>query len=192
MMQQNHSSIFRKTALEQYSKGSEAAILPRLIRPRIFIYVWLLSLVTMGGLGVSWLWTIPTYTSGIAVVTESTATNSLQLAIFVPPSAPSSLTSDTPAFIQSAEGQQVPVAMAANAPELLSPAAIHEQYAQNREIIQWITQPSLVLSATWDIPSADNDATLFTGALFPAKVQTGTVRLVEMFPIIGRFFEGAK
>ncbi|NJL43453.1 MAG: hypothetical protein HC935_09450 [Pseudanabaena sp. SU_2_4] len=63
-------SIFRDDAVRRYIESRERAVLPRLVSPQIFLYLWaLLGLVATSGL-FAWFAKIPVYASGTAVVTR--------------------------------------------------------------------------------------------------------------------------
>lgn len=65
-MKDENRSLFRADAIRQYARGKENSVLPRIISPRTFIYLWSL----LGLLGVSSTVTlfiaVPEYTSQIS------------------------------------------------------------------------------------------------------------------------------
>jgi hypothetical protein len=40
-------SIFRAQALQRYRENQEKVVLPRLVSPRIFVYLWVLAIVLL-------------------------------------------------------------------------------------------------------------------------------------------------
>jgi hypothetical protein len=46
-MRATQRSIFRSEALQHYIQNQEKVVLPRLVSPRIFIYLWILALTLM-------------------------------------------------------------------------------------------------------------------------------------------------
>jgi hypothetical protein len=46
-MRATQRSIFRSEALQHYIQNQEKVVLPRLISPRIFVYLWILALTLM-------------------------------------------------------------------------------------------------------------------------------------------------
>ena len=63
-------SIFRGKALEQYAASRQKDVLPRLVSPPVFVFLWiLLALLIVGGI-VAWLTRVPTYVVGSGVVLD--------------------------------------------------------------------------------------------------------------------------
>lgn len=63
-----YRSIFREEAIRRYVESKEKAVLPRLVSPQTFAYLWfLLGLLSVSSL-VAWFTRVPVYTSGSAVV----------------------------------------------------------------------------------------------------------------------------
>ena len=65
-------AIFRTEAVNRYIQGREKAILPRLVRPPVFLCLWLLLAVLLAGGLVAGLARVPVYASGIARVHPET------------------------------------------------------------------------------------------------------------------------
>lgn len=55
-MKSNHHPIFRADAVRRYIQSQQRAVLPRLICPRTFLYLWvLLALLLLAASLVTWL-----------------------------------------------------------------------------------------------------------------------------------------
>jgi hypothetical protein len=64
-------SIFRPEAIQRYIEGKEKAVLPRLVAPAIFAYLWVLMLLLLAGAFVAWLTRVPVFVTGPGMVLES-------------------------------------------------------------------------------------------------------------------------
>ncbi|WP_431631573.1 hypothetical protein [Alkalinema pantanalense] len=54
-------SIFREEAVRRYVAGQESTVLPRLVSPRTFAYLWMLLGVLGMSSTIAWLTKIPAY-----------------------------------------------------------------------------------------------------------------------------------
>jgi len=54
-MEERRRSIFRSEAVRRYMQAHEESILPRLVCPRFFAYLWTLLLLLLGAGVVTWL-----------------------------------------------------------------------------------------------------------------------------------------
>lgn len=89
-MKDSRRSIFRNDAVRRYVESREKSVLPRLVSPRTFIYLWfLLGLLGMSSI-VAWFARVPMYASGSAIVVRWKSKKTL-LKILLSPLFPTSL-----------------------------------------------------------------------------------------------------
>lgn len=188
-MAMNQSSIFRQRALEQYEKGRETAVLPRLVQPRFFIVLWTVLILVIVGLSFSWFWSVPVYASGMAVVTDAEPENGLQLTVFFPATNEQPFYSVRQLFVQLENSQRIPVTVENISAEVLSPAAIQARFAGNTVVHRLVTQPAAVIEVNWETAVSDLPPDLYAGAVFPAQIEIGSVRIIQLLPTVGRSSE---
>lgn len=190
MGKQKDLSIFRKRAIAYYESGSETAVLPRLVRPRIFFGLWSLLVLAMVGLASSWFLPIPVYISGVGVVMAAAPPDGLHVAVFLPWADRQPPAAAPRLFLQAAGSERLLVEVESVSAGALSPADIHAQFGHNSVVQRVVTQPALVLRAKWEAPASALPADLYVGSVFSAEVEVGDRRVWDLIPVNGRFRGG--
>jgi hypothetical protein len=195
-MKDSQRPIFREDAVRRYLEGREKSILPRMISPRTFIYLWLLlGLLVMSSL-IAWLTKVPIYASGRALVVRL-SNREIVVAAFFPPQQLSRLRTNQKLFLNFDAQSDVYDGLRlrlnrtiiAVEPEIISPDAIQKRFALNSQIVQQITGPSAIAIAQLE-PIPDNlSASAYLGSVGHAKAEVGSQRLISFLPLIGQFFE---
>ncbi|GCE05959.1 hypothetical protein [Dictyobacter aurantiacus] len=77
-MQKARRSIFRNQALEHYIRSKEQTILPRIVKPRVFLFLWMLLGLCCISTLIAWFDQIPVYITGTGIVLQPTGVNDQQ------------------------------------------------------------------------------------------------------------------
>lgn len=172
--------IFRGKALEQYALSRERTILPRLVAPPVFAFLWvLLAILVVAGIA-AWLGTIPVFATGNGVIitqhVEATPAKDEPVAIiFLSTTVTANLHTGLPVLVQVGEsGPQYNGVVNAVEPGVLSPEAIREKYSVG------VLEPSRVILVNLGNALSSNT---YAGTLISAQVQTGSRRLLSLFPV---------
>jgi hypothetical protein len=195
-MKTSHRSIFRDDAVRRYVESREKSVLPRLISPRIFIYLWLL----LGLLGVSsiiaWFTRVPVYASGSAVVvrwkSHKNTPEDIVVAAFFPPQYLPKLRSPQNLFLRfDAIGNGgVYRSVIAIKPQISSPDVIQKQFALPFGTAQKITQPAVVVIAQLQPIPTGSSASTYLGSVGHADVEVGSQSAISLLPLMGNFSHG--
>ncbi len=163
----------------------EKDILPRLVSPRIFAYLWiLLSLLMFGGL-LAWWTEIPTFVAGSGVILmqkpSSTSGNGQEVVLlFLPATYVSQVHVGQPVQLQiDSSGPQFSSAISHVESGIISPSDARKQYALDGAISQTLTQPSIAVTVQ---PIKALTAHRYTGSLVNAQVQVGSYRVLSLLP----------
>lgn len=203
-MKDSHRSIFRDDAIRRYAQGKEQAILPRLVSPQTFTYLWfLLGLLTLSSI-IAWFTKVPVYTTGSAVVVrlndplnDNTHRRDEKIAVvaFFPPQYLSKVQTTKKMFLSfdamgAPNGESSATRLSRSIitvePKIISPDIIQKQFALNAQVA---TQPSVVAIAQLEPIPNNLPASTYLGSVGHAKVEVGSQRLVSLLPLIGQFFE---
>jgi hypothetical protein len=193
-MKDSRHSIFRDDAVRRYVEGRERSVLPRLISPSTFIYLWfLLGLLVISSL-VAWFTRVPVYASGSAVVvrwrSNQDTPEGIVVAAFFPPQHLSSLRTTQKLFLHfDAIGDRLSRSIIAVEPEISSPDAAQKQFALNPGAAKGITQPVAVVIAQLEPIPTSSPASAYLGSVGRTDVEVGSRRAVSLLPLIGQFFE---
>jgi hypothetical protein len=195
-MKDSHRSIFREDAVRRYLESKEKSILPRLVSPRTFIYLWLLlGLLVMSSI-IAWLTKVPIYSSGTAIVVRL-SNREIVVAAFFPPQHLSSLRTTQKLFLNFDAKSDVYDGLRlrlnrtiiAVEPEIISPDTIRKRFALNSQTVQQITRPSAVALAQLEPIPENLSASAYLGSVSHAKAEVGSQSLISLLPLIGQFFE---
>jgi hypothetical protein len=182
-------SIFREDAVRRYVAGQEKTVLPRLVSPRTFTYLWML----LGLLGISsaiaWFTQIPIYATGSAVVVrwreKAALPDRIVVAAFLPPQFLTRLRKAENVVLQLGElSDHRPVLEVR--PEILSPDRIQQQFALSPAVAQQINQPVAVVILPLEPIASGLSASAYLGSVGQAEVEVGTRRLISFLPLIGQ------
>ena len=177
-------AIFRESAVQRYIQRRDKDVFPRLLRPPVFIFLWiLLSLGLLAGLLV-WNIRVPVYTGAPGVILQGKTVGQLEAVIFV---SPGQLTAVRP-------GQAVLLQIGANGPRLqqtitsvtaqvLSPVQIRANYALTDSLGLVVSQPAVVAVVTLQESSLLQG---YAGSLVGANIQIGTRSALSLLPVLDR------
>lgn len=201
-MKNSRRSIFRDDAVRRYVESREQTVLPRLVSPRTFIYLWfLLGLLGMSSI-IAWFARVPVYASGSAVVVrwnKKNAPEDIVVAAFFPPQYLSRLRTTQKLFLHfdamSISGafqneNRFNRSVIAVKPEISSPDVVQKQFALSSGAAQRITQPAAVVIAQLKPIPTGLPASTYLGSVGRADFEVGSQRAVSLLPLIGHFFAG--
>lgn len=178
-------AIFRESAIQRYIQRRDKDVLPRLVRPRFFLFLWiLLVLVLLAGILI-WSIRIPVYTAAPGVLRPDETTGQLQVLLFV--------SADQQSFVHV--GQTVQLQIGASGPQLhltitsvtsqvLSPAQIRATYALNNPLGLVVSQPAVVALVTIQAGSSLQG---YAGSLVSAEIQVSTRSALSLVPGLNHF-----
>jgi hypothetical protein len=186
--------IFRADAVRRYIDSREESVLPRLVSPRIFVFLWLLfGLLAAGGF-VAWLAHVPVYASGPGVVVDWTSNASpnpdgVGVVAFVPPEHLPRLRAGQPLFLELGDGRErVRTPIVAVEPTVISPEAARRRFALGAAAAPQITQPAAAAIARWTAPPTGLAASSYVGSVYHADIEVGSQRVISLVPLLGRWF----
>lgn len=201
-MKDSRRSIFRDDAVRRYVESREKTVLPRLVSPRTFIYLWfLLGLLGFGAIA-AWFARVPMYASGTAVVvrwkSKKNTPEDIVVAAFFPPQYLPRLRTTQKLFLHfdamgvggaSRNENRFNRSVIVVKPEISSPDVIQKQFALHSGAAQRITQPAAVVIAQLEPIPTGLPASAYLGSIGSADVEVGEKRAVSLLPLIGHFFE---
>lgn len=171
--------LFRTQALRHYAENKQKDILPSFVAPPVFLFLWILLLLTIAALIFAWQERIPTYVQSTGIVLESQGTPATVL-LFVPVSSAATIQSGQKVTLQvDATGQQFTASVAFVEPGTIAPDAARAHYQLAGDTLFAITQPSLVvhLNLTESQATQVIDHLSVTGL-----IQAGSRSLLSLLP----------
>ncbi|HEX6292730.1 MAG TPA: hypothetical protein VFZ66_26335 [Herpetosiphonaceae bacterium] len=186
-MSQPPRPIFRADAVRRYAERSDQAVLPRLIAPRTFLWLWLLAACLVGSAGAAWLVQVPIYASGRAVVLEAASSgHAVTAVVLLPPDTLPRLRPGQSVVVTSADRASQPItgALISIEPTITSPAEIQRRYAWHEGVAHSADRPSAVALARLDLPS-DLPAAAYIGSRYRIDTAVGSRRVLSFLPVFG-------
>lgn len=178
-------SIFRDQAIKSYIGRREKDVLPQLVAPPSFLFLWiLLGLLMTAGL-LAWLAQVPIYMEGSGVILEqqppSASGQSEAVAlIFFPALSASKVRAGLPIQLQiGSTGPSFTGKIDQVEPGIISPSEARKRYMLDNSVSQMLTQPAVVVRVRLGttIP-----AHMYAGSVLSAQVQVGSQRVLSLFP----------
>ncbi len=181
--------IYREKALQHYAGGWEKSILPRVVTPSVFTFLWILLALLFTATLFSWLGEFPTYATGAGLVlTQSQSNDEAQAVVFLPANAAAQVRVGAPVLLQiGSTGPHITTMIAAVGQNVMSPNEIRQRYALTGVLAGTVSQPSLVLMVKLGPTFA---TALYAGSLMQAQVQVGTQRVLSLLPGLNQFIGG--
>jgi hypothetical protein len=187
-------NIFRGKALQHYATSKQKEVLPRLVSPPVFVFLWiLLGLVLFAGIA-AWLTRVPTYIVSTGVVLDGgiiqgqQANDEATAIIFVPASHASQVHIGQPILLQiGATGTQVLYKVERIEPGILSPNEARRRYGLDNATSPTITGPSMALTISLG-PAFPTQ--LYAGSSVSAQLQIGSQRVLSLLPGLGQLIGG--
>jgi hypothetical protein len=186
-------TIFRESALQAYRRGPAKDIVPRLTSWPSIVCLWLLLAVLLVILAVAWSVRVPSYigTQGVILGSGAQARPSgggTVAALFLLPDQSAHLRAGQPVHARiGSSGPAVLGAVAKVEPGVISPDTARAKYR--------FEPGGGAVGQTWTVvivrfgssqPLAD-----YGGRPLTAQVETGSQRLLALFPALGGLFGGA-
>ena len=178
-------SIFRDQAIKSYIERREKDVLPQLVAPPVFLFLWiLLGLLMTAGL-LAWLAQVPIYLEGSGIILEqqppSASGQSEAVAlIFFPALSASKVRLGLPIQLQvGSTGPFFTEKIDQVEPGIISPSEARKRYMLDNSVSQMLTQPAVVVRVRLGttIP-----AHMYAGSVLSAQVQVGSQRVLSLFP----------
>jgi hypothetical protein len=192
-MKDTNRSIFRAAAVQHYMQSREKAVLPRIISPRTFVFLWVLfGLLLASGL-IAWLTRVPVYASGQTVIvdlrgqSQDAREDDLWAVVFLPPENLSHLRSGQKLFLRfDTTGGRLSVPIAAVEPEIISPDAAQRRFALSAPAALAVSQPAAVATAPMGSFLNTLPSSTYVGSIYPTEVEVGSRRTISLLPLIGQ------
>lgn len=185
-------TIFRAQAIECYRRGRAETVLPQVVSPRTFRYLWLLLvlLTTVGASGAV-LPRVPSYATGVAIAIDPSGHsepvgNDILLAVFVAPEHVSRLKVGQTLLLSDATGVRFGTAITDVEPGVISPETARSRFRLDPGAALTVTQPSTVAITRLHPPYKGVAALGYTGSIYRADITIGTRRVVSFLPLIDR------
>ena len=184
---QGDQSIFRAKALRHHNQAKEQTVLPRLMKPRGFIFFWAMMALVALMTGLAWTAEVPVMASGTALVVEGeivpSGAEEAYFAVFLPEKRQSEVAVGQQLFIRRGGGfvPEVRTVMAVDT-DVLSPLAVKERFAGHT-----VEQPAVVVYAPFHAAEAEGReaAETYLGSVYEADVEVGARTLFSLFPRVG-------
>jgi hypothetical protein len=181
-MSQSPRPLFREHALKEYMQRREKDVLPRSVAPPTMLFVWLLLLITLTLLFLTWETRVPTFISGSGLLlfpTSSTNTQTSEMVLaFLPPASLPKLHPGLLVQIQfGSSTQHIQRSITHVLPTIQSPQSIRQKYALDASSGALITQPEAVAEiqlSNLDTRYADSQVTI--------QVQVGQQKVLSLIP----------
>jgi hypothetical protein len=177
-------SIFRREALRHFIEGREKSVLPRFIRPRTFLCLWILLGLLMLAAVLAWTARVPVYASGLAVVTKTEG--QVNLVVLVPAESFEKLRVGQVVWVRwPAAREPVRTVLTHVEPEIQSPALVRKRFGLSSETVSGAVavataSPEGVLDTTGDLPPETR-----LGSTVSVDVEIGSRRALSLLPVLG-------
>jgi hypothetical protein len=173
MMKADRPSIFRTSALDYYVRSREQIVLPRLLAPTFFKFLWGTLAMLLFASGAALFSNIPGYVPATAVVVSDPRYGRGLLLLIKPEDIANVEVGQTVRLPNSGQATIVHIE-----PSTRSSQAIQSEF--NLTLMD-IRGPVATALAT-----ADNDPVLWADMVYPVQIEAGSRRLINLLPL----FEG--
>lgn len=176
-------SIYRGEALAHYVRWKEKDVLPRVIAPPVFLFLWALLGLCLFALALAWFGQVPVYVTGAGVVVDPVRGQGVQetgVLIFLPadPANPLHIVVGSPVDIQiGALTRPVNAIVDRVEPGVFSPDDARQRFQLGSQISQLITGPAIAIFARLG-PAFP--IRLYVGSSVKAQVQIGSRRILSL------------
>lgn len=178
--------LFRSQAREQYARRRDKTVLPRLVRPPVFLCWWLLLGLLLLATGLTWQAQVPIYASATGTIvppqptSNQTTASGPEAILFVPATPTPALHVDETITLQVAlEGDTFTGTIVTIEPGVLTPEAARQQYHLSGDLALLVTQPSVVVQVRLS-PSTPPEP--LEGLSLSAQVQVGSQSVLVLLP----------
>lgn len=187
-------TIFRGKALQYYAASRQKEILPRLISPPVFVFLWLLLALLLVASLLAWLARVPIYVATTGVVLDQgimqgqQANGKATAIIFVPASQASRVHAGQPILLQiGTGGTELPYRIEGIVRGILSPNEVRRRYGLENAASAGITGPSMVLTISLGPAFSAHQ---YAGSVVSARLQVGSQRVLSLLPGLGEWIGG--
>jgi hypothetical protein len=178
-------SIFRDEAIKSYIQRQEKEVLPQLVAPPVFLFLWILLGLLLLTAGLAWVAQVPTYLEGSGIIVEqpppsATGPSEAVALIFLPAPTASTVRTGLPVQVQLGSTEPALTKKIEQVePGVLSPSAVRTRYALPSSVSSLLTQPVVVVSVRLG-PSIL--AQRYAGSVVSAQVQVSSRRVLSLVP----------
>ena len=185
--------IFRERAIQAYQRGTAKDIVPRLTSWPIIVCLWILLALLLATVAVTWSVRVPFYVGAQGVILGNGAQavpsgGRTAAALFLPPDQSAGIRVGQPVHAQiGSSGPSASGGVTRVEPGVIGPDAARARYGFEPGA-DTVRQPWTVVIVRFgqSLPSA-----AYGGSLLTARVETGSQRLLALFPGLGRLIGGA-
>jgi hypothetical protein len=178
-------SIFRKRAIEKYVQKQERHVILRLVSPPMFVCLWALLLLAVGGGALVWSIQEPIVVQGKGIVVQQKAANAkaaptIMVLLLLPADQQANLKVGQPVHIVITSAN---ITFDSTIDQLesgnMSPAAISSQFNLQQSLAQTLSGPSLVATAPVEPMS---QAQTYLDSQCQVQVQVGSESALSLLP----------
>ena len=180
MMSRQH--IFRDKAIQHYRQSQEIDILPRIVAPRVFLFLWIFLGLLLSSTVLTWLEQVPTRVEGSGVVLDqnraASGSDGSVAVVFLPAESADRIHSGQ--FVQTQVGARAlsSAVVLTVEPGIKSPNEIKLRYGQA------IAEPAVVATIGFKPTLLAQE---YAGTLIHAQVLVGTQSMLSLLPGVGQW-----
>ncbi|HEU5377780.1 MAG TPA: hypothetical protein VFV38_20345 [Ktedonobacteraceae bacterium] len=174
--------LFREKAIQHFRQSRGRDILPRIVAPRIFLFLWILLGLLLALVTLTWLGRVPINVEGSGVVLEQ------RTAVSGDDGGDADVFLQIDASSKVRAGQLVQTQVASRAfsnavvvrvkPGVISPDEIKRRYSQT------VAGPTVIVVIAFTPALLTQQ---YAGTEIHARIQVGTRRLLSLFPVVGQW-----
>jgi hypothetical protein len=182
-------AIFRDSAIQAYRRGTTKDIVPRLTSRPAIACLWLLLAVLVAAAAVAWSVRVPAYVGAQGVILGAGHGSGTTAAVlFLPPDQSARMRAGQPVHARiGSSGPSVLGAVARVEPGVIGPDTARARY-RFQPGADLVRQPWRVVIVRLRQPLAP---AAYGGSVLTAQVETGSQRLLALFPGLGTLGGGA-
>jgi hypothetical protein len=184
-MQVPRRSIFRERAIQHYVRGREKDVLPRVVSPLVFRFLWILLALCLVGGFLAWAIRIPVFTPAVGAIMTSSQTEQSFALLFATPDQLHALHAGEPVQLQIGTASSTRLTITTVAPTVLSPEEVRQHYHLDGPLALLVSGPSVVLEVALNASLPTSQA---AGSLVRAQIQVGQASLLSFLPLVGQWF----
>lgn len=178
-------TIFRSDAITRYAEARQQDVLPRLIRPRYFLYQWgMLFLIGIAALA-AWLTPVPLWVRGEGLLHPTQDTRTLEAVVFLAPSTLPNLQEGQTLTLTLADGQRINATAVRVEHDVSSPASVRARFGDAAVV----AAPVVVVTTTFPASALSGTASQYADARLMADLQIGTRPVLSFLPGMDRVME---
>ncbi len=187
-MSMTRRTIFREQALQQYLRRRDKEVLPRVVSPPVFCFLWIIVILCLALLLLSWLIQVPVYVAGAGLIATGQSSGQAQAVLFVPVNQQQALHVGEVVQIQiGTSGPLLQRTISGIDATRLNPAQAIQRYHLTGAALLVIAQPSV---AVFVALGSQVPAAVYAGSLVQAQIQVREQRMLSALPGIGSLIGG--